>query len=70
VHLLVGCDPQFGIHRLVKLLKGFSSHALRAEFPVLKRRLPSLWTNSYFVATVGGVTLETLKRYVEHQKGK
>ena len=70
VHLLVGCDPQFGIHRLVKLLKGFSSHALRAEFPVLKRRLPSLWTNSYFVATVGGVTVETLKRYVENQKGK
>jgi putative transposase len=70
VHLLVGCDPQFGIHRLVKLLKGVSSHVLRAEFPVLKRRLPSLWTNSYFVATVGGVTLETLKRYVEHQKGK
>ena len=70
VHLLVGCDPQFGIHRLVKLLKGHSSHALRQEFPVLKRRLPSLWTNSYFVATVGGVTLETLKRYVESQKGK
>ena len=70
VHVLVGCDPQFGIHRLVKLLKGYSAHALRAEFPALKRRLPSLWTNSYFVSTVGGVTLETLKRYVESQKGK
>jgi|SRR5258708_1014349 putative transposase len=70
VHLLVGCDPHFGIHRLVKLLKGYSSHTLRAAFPALKRRLPSLWTNSYFVSTVGGVTLETLKRYVENQKGK
>jgi putative transposase len=70
VHLLVGCDPQFGIHRIVKLLKGYSSHALRAEFPALKRRLPSLWTNSYFACTVGGVTLETLQRYVENQKGK
>ncbi len=70
VHLLVGCDPQFGIHRLVKLLKGYSSHALRAEFPSLKRRLPSLWTNSYFISSVGGVTLETLKRYVEDQKGR
>jgi putative transposase len=70
VHLLVGCDPQFGIHRLIKLLKGYSSHALRAEFPSLKRRLPSLWTNSYFCATTGGVTLETLKRYVENQKGQ
>ena len=70
VHLLLGCDPQFGIHRLVKLLKGYSSHALREEFPALKRRLPSLWTNSYFVATVGGVTLDALKRYVEGQKGR
>lgn len=70
VHLLVGCDPQFGIHRLVKLLKGYSSHALREEFPALKRRLPSLWTNSYYCATTGGVTLETLKRYVQNQKGK
>ena len=70
VHLLPGCDPQFGIHRLLTLLKGYSSHALRAEFPALKRRRPTLWTNSYFLATVGGVTLETLKRYVENPKGK
>jgi putative transposase len=48
VHLLVGCDPQFSIHRQVKLLKDYSSHALRQEFPALKRRLSSLWTNSYF----------------------
>jgi putative transposase len=70
VHLLVGCDPQFGIHRLIKLLKGYSSHALRLEYPSLKRRLPSLWTNAYFAATVGGVTLETVKRYVESQKDR
>jgi putative transposase len=70
VHLLVGCDPQFGIHRLVKYLKGTSSRSLRQEFPQLKRRLPSLWTNAYFCATVGGVTLETLKRYVEGQKNR
>lgn len=70
VHLLVGCDPQFGIHRLVKFIKGASSHQLRQEFPELKRRLPSLWTNSYFVATTGGVTIETIKKYIETQKGK
>jgi putative transposase len=55
---------------LVKLHKGHSSPALQAEFPALKRRLPSLWTNSYFVATTGGVTLATLKRYMQNQKGK
>jgi putative transposase len=51
VPLLVGCDPPVGVHRLIKLLKGSSSHALREEFPTLKRRLPSLRTNRYFVAT-------------------
>ncbi len=70
VHVLVGCDPQFGIHRLVKYIKGTSSRYLRQEFPQLNRKLPSLWTNSYFVATAGGVTLDTLKRFVEGQKGR
>ena len=68
VHLLVCCDPQFGIHRLVKQIKGRSSRLLRQEFPSLRRRLPTLWTSSYFVATVGGATLEVIKRYVENQR--
>jgi putative transposase len=70
VHLLVGCDPQFGIHRLVKFVKGAISQALRQEFPELKRKIPSMWTNSYYVGTVGGVTIETVKKYVEGQKGR
>ena len=69
-HLLVGCDPQFGIHRLVKFVKGATAHQLRQEFPELKRKLPSLWTNSYYVCTTGGVTIETVDRYVESQRGK
>lgn len=69
VHLVVGVDPQFGIHRLVKALKGRSSRVLREEFPRLRSRLPSLWTNSYFVATVGRAPLEALKRYIAEQKG-
>lgn len=68
VHLLVECDPQFGIHRLVKQIKGRSSRLLRDEFPSLRSRLPTLWTNSYFVATVGGAPLEVVKQYVENQR--
>src|SRR6516165_4365037 len=52
-HLLIGGDPQGGIHRFIKALKGYSSHTLRLGYPSLKKRLPSLWTNSYVVATVG-----------------
>ncbi|WP_258112661.1 IS200/IS605 family transposase [Alicyclobacillus sp. SP_1] len=68
VHLLVEVDPQFGIHRLVRLMKGRSSHHLREEFPWLKKRLPTLWTNSYFVSTVGGAPLAVIKQYIENQK--
>lgn len=68
VHLLVEVDPQYGIHRLVRELKGRSSHALRKEFPSLATRLPTLWTNSYFVSTVGGSPLAVVKQYIENQK--
>ena len=68
VHLLLGCDPKFGINRLVRSIKGRSSRFLRSEFPSLKSRLPCLWTGSYFVATVGGAPLAIIKQYIENQK--
>ncbi len=67
-HLLVECDPQFGIHRLVRSIKGRSSRLLRQEFPGLKRRLPTLWTNSYFVSTVGGAPFSVIQHYIENQR--
>ena len=68
VHILCDVDPQFGIHRLVRLMKGRSSRLLRQEFKPLRTRLPTLWTNSYFVATVGGAPLKMIKQYIEQQK--
>ncbi len=64
----VEVDPQFGMHRMVKAIKGRTSRLLRQELPTLRSRLPTLWTNSYFVATVGGAPLSVVKRYVESQK--
>jgi putative transposase len=69
VHLLLAAvDPQFGIHRVIKAIKGRSSRLLRLEFGALRSRLPTLWTNSYFVATTGGAPLAVIKRYIERQK--
>lgn len=68
VHLLIEVEPQFGINRAVRHIKGASSHALRNEFPSLKSRLPTLWTNSYFVSTVGAAPLTAIKQYIENQK--
>jgi len=68
VHILIEVDPQFGLHRAVKRFKEATSRYLRLEFPELKSRLPLLWTNSYFVSTVGGASLETIKMYIQNQK--
>lgn len=68
VHLLLEVDPQFGIHKLIKKIKGRSSRLLREEFLFLKKRIPTLWTHSYFVATIGGAPLEIIKKYIQDQK--
>jgi putative transposase len=41
---------------------------LRQEFPTLRSRLPTLWTNSYFVSSVGGSPLAVVQQYIENQK--
>ena len=68
VHLLLEVDPQFGIHKAVKTIKGKTSRILRQEFHWLTTKLPTLWTNSYFCSTVGGAPLGIVKQYIESQK--
>lgn len=68
IHLLIDVDPQLGVHKAVKRMKGRSSRLLRQEFAILRQRLPTLWTNSYFVCTVGGAPITVIKQYIESQK--
>jgi len=67
VYLLVEVPPAVPMSKFIGTLKGRSSRLLRQEFPHL-RRLPSLWTPSWFMSTVGGAPLEVVRRYVENQK--
>lgn len=68
IHLLIEVDPQLGIHKAIKSLKGYTSKILRSEFSFLRTKLPTLWTNSYFVTTADNVSLEIIKKYIESQK--
>ena len=68
VHILAEVDPQFGVNQFVRKLKGKTSRILRDDFPHLRKRLPTLWSNSYFVSTVGGAPLEVIKQYIENQQ--
>ena len=68
VHLILENNPKVPITRIVGLLKGYTSRRLRDEFPQLKSRLPSLWTRSQFISSVGCVSLKVVKEYIEDQK--
>lgn len=68
IHIFLKGTPTIPIHLIVKNLKGKSSRILRTEFPHLKRRLPCLWTRSYYCETIGCINEETIKRYIENQK--
>ena len=72
VHLLVDYGPTVALSALVNSLKGVSSRRLRArQWPEVTDKLwgGHLWSPSYFAASCGGVTLETLKAYIDNQRG-
>ncbi|NES84573.1 MAG: IS200/IS605 family transposase [Moorea sp. SIO2B7] len=69
VHLFIEADPTFAPSVIIKRIKGRASHHLRKEFPSLLK-LPTLWTPSYFVASTGNTSTETVKKYIESQKNK
>lgn len=69
LHLFVRVFPTVSAAEVVKECKGITSRTLRKKHPDLLK-LPSMWTRSYFASTAGNVSAETIKRYVEAQKGQ
>jgi putative transposase len=72
VHVLVRLSPSHSIAQVMHRFKGASARRLFQEFPQLRRRLwgGHLWSPSYFASTVGGVTLEKVKKYVQEQRAE
>ena len=66
LHLFMEAPPMLAPSQIAFRLKGFTSHALRKEFPQLKR-MPSMWTTSYFCSTAGAVSQEVIQKYIEAQ---
>ena len=66
----ISVNPQYGINRAVRHLKGLSSRTLRSEFPELKSRLPCLWTSNYFVITEspGQDVADLIEEFVQNQE--
>lgn len=69
VHLFLETRPEWAVTEVVNRIKGITSRTLRAEFRSLVTRLPTLWSRSYFAASVGAVSEATIRHYIEAQKG-
>jgi putative transposase len=67
IHVLVSCPPRLSPAKIMPYLKGRSSRRLQEEFPHLKKRYwgRHLWARGYFCATVGRVTEDQIKEYIE-----
>jgi putative transposase len=70
VHLFIKSHPRLSIHSLVSKLKGYSAYMLRKEFPELKRKSPCMWTRSFYVETIGHISEDSVKKYIDEQKNK
>ena len=68
VHLFVQVNPDDSASETTRQIKGYTSHTLRRRYPELLK-LPSLWTRSFFAASAGSVSKETIQRYIAAQKG-
>lgn len=67
IHLFVKTSPVESPHYIVQQLKGYTSRILHSEFP-LKKKVPSIWTRSYYCESIGHISEETVNRYIEDQK--
>jgi len=70
IHLFIESDPTWAVAGIAHAFKGYTSRMLRKEFASLRSRLPTLWSRSYYAGTIGHVSEETIKEYIESQKGK
>ena len=70
VHLFIKASPVDAPHFVVQQLKGYSSRILRQEFPHLRSRIPSLWTRSYYVESIGHISENTIRQYIKDQKNQ
>jgi putative transposase len=70
VHLFIKGKPTASPHWIVQQFKGYTSRILRQDHPSLRSRIPTLWTRSYYIESVGHLSEAAVRKYIEEQKNK
>lgn len=68
VHIFISCPPRKSILRICAIIKGGTSHHVRSKMPSL-RRYPRLWSKGVFYRSVGNVSAEAIRNYIENSSG-
>jgi len=68
VHLFVESNPNFAPYKIAAQFKGYTSNILRKEFKHLRSRMPTLWSRSYYIGSIGHISETTIKKYIQNQK--
>ncbi len=68
VHIVVSAPPNMAPSEIMRRIKGRSARKLFEEFPKLKKRYwgKHFWARGYFCVSVGQMTEDMIKRYLEH----
>lgn len=72
VHVFASAHPKVSPSYIVKMLKGISARKLFLKYPNLKNKLwgGHLWNSSFYIETIGSISEETIRKYIESQKKK
>ena len=70
IHLFVSAHPKIAPSYMVKMCKGITGRKLFMQFPEITQKLwnNTLWSNSYYMETIGSTNEENVKKYIESQK--
>lgn len=70
VHVFVSAHPKIAPSYIVKMLKGITGRKLLIEFPEIKEKLwkGTLWNPSFYLETVGSISEDAVKKYIDKQK--
>ena len=70
VHVFVSAIPKISISYIAKMMKGISGRLLLKEFPEISKELwnGELWNPSYYVETIGSISEEAIRQYIQNQE--
>ena len=71
IHYMIETEPTMSVSKIVNLMKSYTTYHIWKRYPNYLRKHfwkeHTFWTDGYFACSVGNVSEEMLKKYIENQ---